>query len=76
MYKKLVKIKNNTINIDVDYFCEIIKDEENHDKIIEYVIKINKKILKKYETFNYVISMESVSLYDLYYFEFFKNLIF
>jgi hypothetical protein len=75
MYKKFTKIKKNTIEIDVCSFRDLINDDDNHDKLIQTIINVNRKILKKYKTFNYVISMETVSIVDICYCNFFKNLI-
>ena len=75
MYKNLVNIHKNTITINDTIFRKILKKEENHDKIIEYIIQLNKKILKKYKKFNYIISTKTISVYDIYYLEFFKELI-
>jgi hypothetical protein len=73
-YKKLYKITKNKVKINVEYLREIYT-EDNHEEIINSVIKTNRKILKKYPKFIYVISMETVSITDIVYYNFFKKLL-
>ncbi len=75
MYNNLVNIHKNTITVNDAQFREILKDEDDHDNLISYFIKLNKKILKKHKKINYIISMKTISVYDIYYLDFFKELI-
>ena len=75
MYKKFTTIKNNIIEVDVCSLRELLLDTDNHDKIIQSIIQVNNIVLTKYPKINYIISIESVTMNDLYYFEFYKEAI-
>jgi hypothetical protein len=77
MLKKLFKTDKNVITLNVDYFRELLEEEDDdiNDKIIKSIIKMNKKILSKYEKFIYIISTESINVNDLYYCNFAKKVI-
>lgn len=77
MLKKLFKTDKNVIILNIEYFRELLQEEDDdiNDKIIKSIIKMNKKILSKYEKFIYIISTESINVSDLYYCNFAKKVI-
>ncbi len=75
MYEKLLKINKNIITVNVDKFREIDQYPENQDELIQYFIKINKKIVKKYGSFSYKFSVKTASLSDIQYYIFFRKFI-
>ncbi len=74
MYNKLLKVKKNKITINLDYFRSIYNDDNDYE-IIEKIIKINDNVLTKYKTFIYIVPMNSLSITDIYYLNFYKKLI-
>jgi hypothetical protein len=75
MYENLLKINKNIITVNSDKFREIGQYPENQDELIQYIIKINKKILKKHGSFSYKFSVKSLSLSDLQHYNFFRKFI-
>jgi hypothetical protein len=75
MYENLLKNNKNIVTVNVVKFKEIIQYPENQDELIQYFIKINKKIVKKYGSFSYKFSVKTASLSDLQYYNFFRKFI-
>jgi len=73
--KRIFYIKDNVVECDANIFREVATTEEQCDKIIKHIVKINKNILKTHNTFVYKISLESVNLLDVRYASFFIKLI-
>ncbi len=65
MFENLLQISENTIALDVVKFREIGQYVENQDKLLEYIIQTNLKIVESYPVFNYRFSVKSVSAIDL-----------
>ena len=71
---KLLRVIKNKIHVNVNYFRKIVV-AKNYDIIIECFVKINYDVLKKYDNFNYYISVESIQMSDLMYYDFFEKLV-
>jgi hypothetical protein len=73
--KNIFEIEENIVTCNENNFRMVATTKEKTDKIIEYIVKINKRILKKYKTFIYKINLENVNLTDIQYTSFFIKLI-
>jgi hypothetical protein len=57
-------INENKITFDISY---IYDNSDNADKIVDTFTRVNDYILTSYETFDYIIDINRVSIYDVVY---------